>query len=130
MDEFNVAYILIGEDQMPRPAPENIQAHYYCYPEDINWDELRQEIEDLAPFYAGIIIQHDGPHIDNLVPHDKDVGGYNWGYGFEPAEAIAAKEIFKIETETATITCSVENKKELNVNDIIMKNLMKGREEK
>lgn len=130
MDKFNVAYILIGEDQAPRPAPENVQAHYYCYPEDINWDELKQEVEDLAPFYAGIIIQYDGPHIDNLVPHDKDVGGYNWGYGFEPAEKIAAGKNFMIETESAKIACSIENKKELSENEIIVKNLMKGREAK
>lgn len=126
---YTIAYILIGIEDIPKLDWKNVNFHYYYYPIDTNWDELRLEVKDLADFYDGILVKSAAAHIPNLVPRDKDVGGYEWGQGPAPVDAVVNNGIVEIDNEYATITCKIKSKKQLTFEELVMER-MKNKHEK
>lgn len=68
-----------------------IEAHWYGYEEEYTTEELISEINDLIPFYDGLMVQLPLPsHIETTkvlaaIPDEKDVDGFNITSPFNPA---------------------------------------------
>ena len=68
-----------------------IDAHWYGYEDTYTTEDLIIEIQDLVPFYDGVIVQLPLPrHIDAdrvlaAIPKEKDVDGFKHDSPFSPA---------------------------------------------
>lgn len=99
-DPPTLAIIQIGEVEASNRYVNNkikdctavgIMAHRYWYSDKITENELIEEIEHLAPFYDGLIVQlplpaHIRPEaVVAAIPEDVDVDGFKHESVFEPA---------------------------------------------
>ena len=75
-------------------AEIGIVAHHYWFPSTITTSELIFEINEIQPFYNGIIVQQplpthiDQEAIDNAIDPAKDVDGFHPMSAFKPATAM------------------------------------------
>lgn len=96
----NLAIIQVGDNEASNRYVRNklkdceevgIAAHAYTYPTETTEYELIEEINHLAPFYDGVIVQLPlPPHIrveaaQAAIPPEKDVDGFRADSPFNPA---------------------------------------------